>query len=89
MSRIEIDAHYLELALNARADHLAIAGSTGFALYFRKTARWRVVRQLGDALLFCCVMASLTHDLLLVATFDLSFRPASAPDSSGKQQQSK
>ena len=48
-SRIEIDPYYLsrnwpirELAVNPRSDCIAIAGATGFALYNRKTADWKL-----------------------------------------------
>ena len=50
-----------------RADCLAIAC---FDLYYAQDS---VVRQLGDALFFSCVMVWPTHDLLLLATtsFDI------------------
>ena len=95
-SRIEIDSHYLsrnwpirELAVNLRSDCFAIAGSTGFAMYFRKTARWRIVRSLdGENILFTCVMTWLTNDLIFIATFDPTFKFSSSCNN-GTNKQSK
>lgn len=92
-SRIEIESNYLyrnwpirELAVNQKSDCFAIAGSTGFAIYYRKTARWKIVRSLdGENIIFTCVMCWLTSDLIFIATFDPTFRSSNIGISGSKK----
>ena len=81
-SRIEIENECLinnwpirDLCVSPKSDCFIITGVIGFAIYFRKIVKWKYIKSFDmSKYIYICVVTWLTNDLILMATFDPTFK---------------